>query len=115
MSVSQGVSELHSRLATVTTLETFYVRSISILYCRSWLSAQEKRPTTVVSSSSQTVAPPPSASKSRRLVVGLLALVAVLLGTNAYTYSESRAWKVHRIAMLCAVRGWYLVCVYSGT
>lgn len=31
---------------------------------------------------------------SRRIIFGLLALVAMLLGTNAYSHRQNRAWKV---------------------
>lgn len=67
---------------------------------RSWLSAQERRQTST--SSTQTTSPPSApamtgtAVNSGRIIIALLALVVVLVGTNAYSYSENRAWKVSR-------------------
>ncbi|CAN0330798.1 unnamed protein product [Ectocarpus sp. 6 AP-2014] len=67
-------------------------------------SSQTPPPATIASVSTVTHVVDPSApltsllsggSRAGRLVLGLLAVVVMLLGTNAYSYNQSRAWKVH--------------------
>ncbi|CAM9743333.1 unnamed protein product [Hapterophycus canaliculatus] len=38
---------------------------------------------------------------SQRVVLGLLAVVVALLGTNAYYFNQAHAWKVHRLDCWC--------------
>ncbi|CAN0283006.1 unnamed protein product [Ectocarpus sp. 6 AP-2014] len=65
-------------------------------------SSQTPPPATIASVSTVTHVVDPSApltsllsggSRAGRLVLGLLAVVVMLLGTNAYSYNQSRAWK----------------------
>eukprot|EP00904_Undaria_pinnatifida_P003396 jgi/Undpi1/13057/HiC_scaffold_8.g02719.m1 len=67
----------------------------------SLLNAQERRPTAV--SSTQTTDEAPLAADiikaGRRVILSLLAVVVVLLGTNAFLYSSSRAWKAEQSSL----------------
>ncbi|CBJ29771.1 expressed unknown protein [Ectocarpus siliculosus] len=65
-------------------------------------SSQTPPPATIASVSTVTHVVDPSApltsllsggSRAGRIVLGLLAVVVMLLGTNAYSYNQSRAWK----------------------
>ncbi|CAN0370315.1 unnamed protein product [Ectocarpus fasciculatus] len=67
-------------------------------------SCQTPPPATVASVGTVTHVVDPSApltsllsggSRVSRIVLGLLAVVVVLLGTNACSYNQGRAWKVH--------------------
>ncbi|CAN0408179.1 unnamed protein product, partial [Ectocarpus sp. 13 AM-2016] len=66
-------------------------------------SSQTPTPAAIASVSTVTHEVDPSAtltsllsggSRASRIVLGLLAVVVMLLGTSAYSYNQSRAWKV---------------------
>lgn len=40
---------------------------------------------------------------SQRIVLGLLAVVVALLGTNVYSFNQTRAWKVRRLDCRCLI------------
>ncbi|CAN0428405.1 unnamed protein product [Ectocarpus sp. 8 AP-2014] len=84
-------------------------------------SSQTPPPATVASVSTVTHVVDPSApltsllsggSRASRIVLGLLAVVVMLLGTSAYSYNQSRAWKVQsssawRVHTKLSIQSWY--------